>query len=121
MFSKYSLNLNYAFCVLSIACSFIGKCIKPVKIDNALQIPRIVIRSIEIIKQTLRYAQNEPFDGLKIKPHNKPRYLSQHMSNNTTCSTVDSHRIPKLAPNIIELIVLGGVNINKHIETPLNK
>jgi hypothetical protein len=35
--------------------------------------------------------------------------------------TVDNQRIPKLAPNIIELIVLGGVNINKQIETPLNK
>ena len=35
--------------------------------------------------------------------------------------TVDNHKIPKLAPNIIEVIVLGGVKINRHIESPLKK
>ena len=32
-----------------------------------------------------------------------------------------NHKNPKLAPKIIELIVLGGVKINKQIETPLKK
>ena len=35
--------------------------------------------------------------------------------------TVESHKNPKEAPNIIELIVLGGEKMNKQIETPLNK
>ena len=35
--------------------------------------------------------------------------------------TVDNHKIPKLAPNMIEVIVLGGVKINKQRESPLKK
>ena len=35
--------------------------------------------------------------------------------------TVESHRKPKLAPNIIEEILLGGKKMNKQIETPLKK
>ena len=39
----------------------------------------------------------------------------------TVAGTVDNHRIPKLAPKIIELKVLGGVKINKQIDNPLKK
>ena len=35
--------------------------------------------------------------------------------------TVDSHKKPKLAPKINELILLGGKKIKKIIEIPLRK
>ena len=39
----------------------------------------------------------------------------------TVAGTVDNQRIPKLAPKIIEFIVLGGVKINKQMDIPLKK
>ena len=59
----------------------------------------------------------------KTKPYNNPRNLVPKIwaTIPTVAGTVDNQRIPKLAPKIIELIVLGGVKINKQMDIPLKK
>ena len=59
----------------------------------------------------------------KTNPYNNPKYFVPKICATIplVAGTVDSHKIPKLAPKKIEPKVLGGKKINKHIETPLKK
>ena len=60
----------------------------------------------------------EPFDEVKISTHlanNVPKYFVPNIGATIplVAGTVDSHKKPKLAPNIKALILLAGKNMNK--------